>query len=192
MVLVFQELPGDGGLAAAGRATHPRFYSRAQWGAIVAVGAMVTAVVMFSYLRSLGAGYDVEHARAMALVALTVASAAITAGLSRLRGRAARILVLATVASSLLFVQTPALASFLHLRPLHLDDWLLAIGGGLPASALLVVTSILRRRARAILEYSQLSPRHRIRSSVRWQGGPFHHGPRVVLVHDTTRDILVV
>jgi Ca2+-transporting ATPase len=37
---------------------------------------------------------------------------------------------------SVLLVQTPLLAAFLHLRPLHLDDWLLALAGGLLASLL--------------------------------------------------------
>jgi Ca2+-transporting ATPase len=146
-LLVFQELPGDGGLAKVRRAARLRFFSVAQWGAIAAIGVMVTAVVTFSYLRSLGAGYEVEHARAMALVALTVASAAITANLSRLRSGLAWAMVLATVASSLLFVQTPALAAFLHLRPLHLDDWLLAIGGGLLASILSAATAVRSGRA---------------------------------------------
>lgn len=43
-----------------------------------------------------GAGYDVEHARAMALAALTIASAGITAVLSRLRSRMAWCIVMIT------------------------------------------------------------------------------------------------
>jgi len=31
-------------------------------------------------------------------------------------------------------VQVPWLAKWLHLAPLHLDDWLIAIGGGLLAA----------------------------------------------------------
>jgi Ca2+-transporting ATPase len=47
-----------------------------------------------------------------------------------------------TLALSVLFVQTPPLAAFLHLRPLHADDWLLAIAGGLIASLLSAITSV--------------------------------------------------
>jgi len=119
-----------------------RFFNWPQWCTIAAVGAAVAAIVMFSYLRSLGAGLDVEHARAMALVALTVASAGITANLSRLRTRAAWIMVGGTLALSVLFVQTPLLAAFLHLQSLHFDDWLLAIAGGLIASLLSAITSV--------------------------------------------------
>lgn len=53
-----------------------------------------------------------------------------TAVLSRLRTRAARAVVVLSLAVTLVLVQTPWLASLLHLRPLHVDDWLLALGGG--------------------------------------------------------------
>ena len=141
-LLVFQDLPGDGQLAPVVRNQRLRFFNWPQWCTIAAVGAAVAAIVMFSYLRSLGAGLDVEHARAMALVALTVASAGITANLSRLRTRIAWIMVAGTIALSLLFVQTPWLATLLHLKPLHVDDWLLAIAGGLMASLLSAITSV--------------------------------------------------
>lgn len=147
-LLVFQELPGGQRLARVKRLKKLRFFSAAQWFTIALVGAAVTAVVTFSYLRSLGAGHDVEHARAMALVALTVASAGITANLSRLRGRAAQVMVAGTIALSLLLVQTPAIASALHLKPLHADDWALAIAGGLLASLLSAITSVRSVRAR--------------------------------------------
>jgi Ca2+-transporting ATPase len=148
-LLVFQDLPGDGQLAPVTRSRQLRFFNRPQWFTIAAVGAAVTAMVTFSYLRSLGAGLDVEHARAMALVVLTVASAGITANLSRLRTRAAWIMVCGTLALSVLFVQTPLLAAFLHLRPLHIDDWLLAIAGGCIASLLSAITTVRVRSTSA-------------------------------------------
>jgi Ca2+-transporting ATPase len=139
-LLVFQELPADATPISAPRDRRARFFSRGQWFLILAVGIIVTVVVAATYIRSLGADFDVEHARAMAIVALTVASAGITAGLSGLRGRIARILVLATLLLSVLLVQVPALAALLHLRPLHLEDWILALAGGLVAAALAAVT----------------------------------------------------
>ncbi len=148
-LLVFQDLPGDGQLASVTGSRQLRFFNLPQWLTIAAVGAALTAIVTFSYLRSLGAGLDVEHARAMALVVLTVASAGITANLSRLRSRAAWIMVGGTLALSVLFVQTPLLAAFLHLRPLHADDWLLAIAGGLTASLLSAITSVRVRSTSA-------------------------------------------
>ena len=146
-MLVFQDLPSDHRLAPVQRTKSLRFFGRAQWAAIAAVGAMITAAVTFSYVVSLGDGYEVEHARAVALVTLTTASAGITVALSRLRGVAARIMVLGTLSLSLLLVQMPSAAGLLHLKPLHLADWTLAMGGGLLAS-LLALASVPTGAAR--------------------------------------------
>lgn len=140
-LLVFQNMPSDAQLAPVVRSRRLRFFSLKQWFVIVAVGMAVTAIVSMSYLRSLGAGMDVEHARAMALVALTAASAGITLNLSRLRTLAAWVMVGGTLMLSVLLVQTPGLAALLHLRPLHFDDWLLALAGGLVASLLTAFSS---------------------------------------------------
>ena len=66
-----------------------------------------------------------DNARAFAIVTLTNASATMTAGLIGLATWVARIVVAATVASSLVLIQTP-IAAFLHFEPLKADDWLLA------------------------------------------------------------------
>jgi Ca2+-transporting ATPase len=44
-------------------------------------------------------------------------------------------------------VQVPVLSAFLHLKPLHLDDWLLAIAGGALTVLLATVLSIRIPRA---------------------------------------------
>jgi len=141
-LLVFQDLPSDHRLAPATRAGRLRFFNRTQWLTIAAVAILVTVGITVTYLRSLGAGYDIEHARAMALVLLTAASAGITACLSGLRSYAARGMVLGTMALSVLLVQTPALATLLHLKPLHSDDWLLAVGAGLLAALLSAASAV--------------------------------------------------
>jgi Ca2+-transporting ATPase len=96
----------------------------------------VSIVIVIGYTRSLGIDNDVEHARTMALAALIVASATITAGLSRLRSRSSTIAVVATLVSGVILSQVPPIASLLHLSPLHLDDWLIAGFGGLLAGSL--------------------------------------------------------
>ena len=140
-LLVFQELPAAASLAPATREARPRFFTRAEWLNIALVGIATTAIVTWSYLRSLGIGYDVDHARTMALVALSVASAGVTAQLSRLRSRAAVVMTLGTLALSALFVNVPPLARLLHLSALHRDDWLVAIGAGLLAALLAALRS---------------------------------------------------
>jgi Ca2+-transporting ATPase len=66
----------------------------------------------------------------MALVALTTFGAALTGMLSRLHSRAARILCVAHLTLVAVLVQIPSLAAWVHLKPLHLDDWTIAVAGG--------------------------------------------------------------
>jgi len=131
-MLVFQELPSSRRLQRADARRDARFFARREWALILAAGLLLTAVVAFGYARSLGAG-GVEHARAMALAALTFASAALAATLSRLRTWTSRVVSGATVAVSAAVIQVPALAALVHVKPLHADDWAIAVVGGLAA-----------------------------------------------------------
>jgi Ca2+-transporting ATPase len=149
-LLVFQDLPSGVRLAPVARGASLRFFNRIQWLTIAAVAALVTVGITVTYLHGLGAGYDTEHARAMALVLLSTASAGITAYLSRLRTYAARVMVVGTMALSVLLVQTPTLAVLLHLKPLHTDDWLLTLGGGMLAALLSAAGSLPRGMPRRI------------------------------------------
>jgi len=145
-MLVFQDLPPDDRLVRRKHEPRQRFFDRWQWLSIVLVGTIITVVVTASYVRSLGAGYEVEHARAMALVALTVASAGITASLSRLRSVTASLIAGLTILASVVLVQVPALAALLHLKPLHIDDWAIAVVGGLLAAVIPAAQWQLRGR----------------------------------------------
>lgn len=138
-LLVFQNLPPRQGLQAGTHTRELHFFDRWQWVFIVLIGLVLTLVITFSYIRSLGDTGNVEHARAMALVVLSAASAGITAVLSRLGSATARWIVFATLLSAVLLVQTPALASLLHLQPLHLDDWGIALGSGIFTSLFLLL-----------------------------------------------------
>lgn len=133
-LLVFQELPQEVELRALRRRGAARFFDGRAWAVIAVVALLVTAALTLGYVRALGDGAHVEHARTMAMVTLITASATMTAGLSQLRTGAARLVVLATALSAVLLVQVEPLARFLHLDPLHADDWLLAgLAGALPA-----------------------------------------------------------
>lgn len=144
-LLVFQEMAADGKLTYQPRLQDLRFFTNWQWFVIALAGLTVTAIVTFTYIRSLGEGYEIEHARAMALVTLTAASAGITIMLSGLRSRTAWLITIITIGLALLLIQTPALAGFLHLAPLHFDDWLLAITGAMTAAALTLLSRAKRR-----------------------------------------------
>ncbi|HEY0884309.1 MAG TPA: hypothetical protein VGE20_03450, partial [Ramlibacter sp.] len=100
---------------------------------------------VWSYLHALGAAGDIGHARAMALTVLLVASAGMTAALTRLRQAPARWLVAGTLASVGMLVQVPVMSRLVNLRPLHGADWLLvAVALGVIGIATVALASRLR------------------------------------------------
>jgi len=130
-LLVFQELPASERLRPIDHNTQPRFFNQREWLVIAAVGVLVTLLIIAGYERSLGVGHEVGHARAMTMVMLAFVSAMFTIVLGGLASHMSRIIVVMTVGVTLLMVQTPLIATLLHLVPLHLDDLLLAIASAL-------------------------------------------------------------
>lgn len=129
-LLVFQELPSTERLEPRRVGRRPRFFSPREWTWIAVMGVLATAVVLALYHRSLGPRHgDLAHARAMALTCMSVTSAALTAVLSGLRTRSAWLVSIGTLAGTALLVQTPGLSTFLHVTPLHADDWALVVAG---------------------------------------------------------------
>jgi Ca2+-transporting ATPase len=142
-LLAFQEAPATKGLGRVQRSGQVRFFNRRDWIEIAVVGSLGTLLVALGYDRSLGSTMDVEHARGMALVALTSFGVALTGMLSRLHSRAAKFLCGASLAMVVTLVQIPSLAAWVHLKPLHLDDWAIAIAGG---ALVATVPRVLTRR----------------------------------------------
>ena len=146
-MLVFQELPPRGRLAPVDRRGAGALLARADVVRVLASGLLLTLLVGFAYLASLdGSELRVGHARAMAMAALSCASALLVAALTRLRTALSRWIAGGTLALALLLIQVPALAAALHLDPLHLDDWLRALFGAALAVAPLLPERGSRRR----------------------------------------------
>jgi Ca2+-transporting ATPase len=146
-LLVFQE-SADGSLERAPARAVSRFFSLREWGLIAVVGGLLAVLVGGAYVWSAAEPPGIAHGRAMALATLTLGSGVLTALLSGLRTWAARLVVAGTVAVSVVLIQTPALAQLLHLAPLHLRDWGLALGGSVLAAlplALNLTTRLIRR-----------------------------------------------
>lgn len=143
-MLAFQERVGHRALRRP-VGLRGRFFDRRDWVAILAVAAALTATVAAVYRHSLDGAHPVEHARAHALTVLMLSSAALAAGLSRLRTRPARWISAATVLMTMLFVQTAGLSALLRLQPLHADDWVQA---GAAAAATAAAALLLGRRDR--------------------------------------------
>ena len=144
-MLAFQDLPLAGPLAPVRRDRRARFFPADAWLAIALAGGLVSVAVVWSYLHALGADRDVDHARAMALSVLLVASAGMTTGLTKLRQATARWLVVGTLASLGALVQMPALSRLLNLRPLHGADWALVVAA-FAGSVLITLAVALRLR----------------------------------------------
>jgi Ca2+-transporting ATPase len=138
-LLVFQDRPPSRRIEKISGAHEARFFGQRGWAAILLVGAGITAATVLGYAYALGMGGDVEHARSIALAVLILASATVTAILSGLDTWAARIIVAAAVASAVAMVQVPALSARVHLRPLDLEDWAIAVLAGVATGALSLV-----------------------------------------------------
>lgn len=129
-MLAFQDMPASGPLAAVQRHRQASFFTADIWLGIVLIGGLISAALVWSYLNALGADQHVEHARATALAMLVVASAAITAGLSRLHQATPRWIAAATLASLVVMVQVSPISRLLNLSPLHAADWAIVAASG--------------------------------------------------------------
>jgi Ca2+-transporting ATPase len=146
-LLVFQDRPPPGRMAPVRRGHGAGFYGLRRWAVIVLAGGVITVATVLSYEHAFGVLRDVEHARAIALAVLTVAGATITAVLAGFGNWAARIVVVASIGSLLMLVQIPALAALVHLRPLHLQDWAIAVAAGVGSGALSLLFKLRGRGA---------------------------------------------
>lgn len=144
-LLVFQAAPGLGVLQRQPPKGRLRFFNTEQTAVIIVTGVLVTALVYWSYDRALGSGLDVEHARAMALAALIVANVGVTTVLSRLRSGTARLVASLAVVSAFILIQVPEMSVLLNLHPLHWDDGLIAVIGGLLVCLPLIFEGTLGR-----------------------------------------------
>ncbi len=122
-----------------------RIFEHGEWTSILFAGAAITAAIGFGYIHSAGEPGGTEHGRAMALATLTFSSALICAARSQFRTRASQVISFATAGSAIALIQVPFASRLLHLRPLHWDEWALALAGALAGAA---VSFGLRRSKR--------------------------------------------
>lgn len=145
-LLVFQGLPAREQLSPIQETYSQHFFTRRQWITITCAGFVITLMIIGGYEYSLGIGRDIEHARAMTMIMLSLASIMVTVILSRLSTRLSQAIVSLTLLISVLLVQTPHLADLLHLRPLHLDDLLISATGALGIAGIVLLGGFGRRR----------------------------------------------
>jgi Ca2+-transporting ATPase len=124
-------------------ARRARFFGARDWVAIAAAGALASAGLWTGFMLALDSG-GIGHARSVALVALVSASLAVSALLTGLATRAARVIAVLTALSAVALTQWPPAAAALAVEPLHAGDWLFALATGLLAA---VPAVLLRSRA---------------------------------------------
>jgi len=143
-LLAFQDPAPRGALVHLDPHRGGAFFSPREWARIGTAGGLLTLLLIGGYALNLSGG--VEHARAMTLAVLSFASAAVSALLSGLRTRAAQIVSGTAIAITAAGLETPSLASLLHVTPLHTFDWTVAVIGALVACAPFAGASALRVR----------------------------------------------
>ena len=146
-MLAFQAPAAGAELTPLVRGTEVRFFTAREWLGVAVVGVALTTLVAGGFLGALDEGSEVAHARAIALVTLSLASAGLAAILSGLRTAAARVITIATAAVSLLVVQTPVLAFRFHVTPLHANDLGAAVFAGVMAAGLAALLAEYAARA---------------------------------------------
>ena len=117
-MLAFQEAAPSGAFPPARRRARAAFFSRGDWVLIAGLGGALDRA-RGGGLRTRARRATRAHARSFALAILVCASAGLTAALSRLRTRAARLVVAATLLATFGLLEIPSLAALLHLTPLH-------------------------------------------------------------------------
>lgn len=170
-LLAFQELPADDGgrIGAEARAS---FFDRAEWTSIAVIAGITAAAVFGFYQHVLAQGLGPVHARSAALALLVFSSAAIAAGLSRLRTGASMIVVGATIASVFVLIEIPVLADILHLAPLSIAHLCWAAGGAAMVGFATLVASKRVQSRRPSSSRPAKSPDHEESGSRALSGAP--------------------
>jgi Ca2+-transporting ATPase len=123
-ILGFQKA-SDGKLPARPPGT-ARFFAASEWLAILVTGGGIAAAVIGVFALAAAGGESAEHARAMALVALTTSLAVLLLVLSRGATRSAWLVAFCAIGSSLAFTRLPELAALIHVHALPIGDLLAA------------------------------------------------------------------
>jgi P-type Ca2+ transporter type 2C len=145
-LLVFQELGGNRELGPQQNTARVRFFDRSGWTWIVALGLAAAALVGGAFLATLSDTQGVDAARSLALLCLLAVSAGAAVGLAGAANRAAWIAAALTGLSAVVLLQTPALARLLHLAPLPIWSYVVALA---LAASLAIACRGLRQRLQA-------------------------------------------
>lgn len=103
------------------------FFGKTDMLLVLTAGVAMTAVLGFSFIWGLAEHSNVGLARAIVLAMLTLWSAGLVVGYTRMKTKASVAVVVGTVVSTVALIQTPQLASIIHLAPLQFRDWAVTV-----------------------------------------------------------------
>lgn len=134
-LLAFQQAAADG-IPYRRKGAAATFFDRCAGWKLLAVGTVVAGLVLAFFILGLRHLGDVGAARALALIALIGAGAAMTLALRPRPGRIGWAVILGSLSSAVILVEVPSLAEWMHLAPLPVHLWLGAAVAGMAAGAL--------------------------------------------------------
>lgn len=105
-----------------------RFFDNKKIVAVTIEGFLLLSVMIFSFVLGLHEDKGEGHARANALLIFCLASAGYVWRSTGLKTRASRVIFLATLVTTFIFIQSSTLASRLGLHPLDFLDWVRGMG----------------------------------------------------------------
>lgn len=120
-------------------------FTAREWLSVSLSGGLATALILTGYAWAFLEHREVAHARALAMAALTTASAVFSGLLTRFRSWLAAALAVASLAVSIVLVQLPVPARLLGLQPLHWADWSRVLAAAVTSSLPLL---LVRARGR--------------------------------------------
>ncbi len=126
-LLVFQNLPPVNTLGLTHQTTKNHFFSRPDVVKIMLVGLATTTLISLTFVYTLKKGLGTDYARTLVLAMLSFMSIAITIGLSGLKTRTSRHVVLMITMLTLLLIQLPIASTLFDFIPLHFSSWLIIV-----------------------------------------------------------------
>jgi P-type Ca2+ transporter type 2C len=147
-LMVFQKQAQNTRLGRADQTVGVQFFGMREWAVIGLITVLVTGLIVWSFAYSLGPDQNVGHARSMALATLLSANGAVTLALRGWTTRGAIIAAAGSLGSAVLLIQSPLVSGLIHLNPLHMGDWAIALLGGGALGSL--ATLFHRARTRSV------------------------------------------
>jgi Ca2+-transporting ATPase len=99
------------------------FFNKKETVAILTIGISLTAIIILSFIAGVSENQNIEHGRAKVMTILSFWSAGLVMVLTKGKTLTAKLLMIITILSSVILIQTKIFSQALHLTPLHILDW---------------------------------------------------------------------